>query len=222
METGLAAALTLPFEVAARLRRARAVHPRGRSYRGTLVISAAGPPPPGEYDVVARLSKATSTPGGAPDVLGVAVRVPAAAGPVDLLFATTGLAPGARHVLCVRRSFLAGAYTTLLPYDVGGHTRVLGLVPADPDRHVPTRLAVLDAEVTARPLRFTLVTAGLISPWRPSGTLEIHTPIPEDSEGTAAFDPQLNNIPGLHPTGPLQTIRRLAYARSRRGRHQPW
>ncbi|MBA9003940.1 hypothetical protein [Thermomonospora cellulosilytica] len=217
----IARILSIPFQVAARLRHDRALHPRGRNYRATLHLTGTvnAPIEKGDHDVVVRISKSTSTPGGLPDVLGVAFRVHAAAGPVDLLFATTGTGPVARHLLRVRRSFTV-PYTTLLPYDVGGRVRVLGLLPA-PGRRIPCDLDALDAAISAGPLAFSLVTAALSGSWEPWGTLRVHTPLPGGSSDTEAFDPQLNCLPGLRPTGPFQRFRRLSYARSRRGGDRP-
>lgn len=218
----LAQILAGPFHLAARLRRARAVHPRGRTYAGTLRVSGRLPAldEGTDREVVVRVSKATPTPDGLPDVLGIALRVPTGVGPVDLLFATTGKRPGLRHLLRVRGSFTHAVYTTLLPYDVGGRTRVLALLPATA-RRVPGRLDRLDDAVTYAPLVFTLATATLTGPWEPCGTLEIRTPLPAGPPGDDAFDPQLNSLSDLHPTGPLQTLRRRAYDASRRGRGQP-
>lgn len=217
----IAQILSAPFRLAAWLRHDRALHPHGRDCRATLHLTGTMNTPigAGDHQVIARVSKSTSTSGGLPDILGIAFRVPTAAGAADLLFATTGTGPVARHLLRVRRSFTV-PYTTLLPYDVGGRTRVLGLLPA-PGRHVPADLAALDAAVRAEPLTFELVTAAPMGRWRPWGTLRIHTPLPGGSPDTEAFDPQLNCLPGLRPTGPFQHFRRLSYARSRRGAGRP-
>ncbi|TNY36887.1 phosphodiesterase [Thermomonospora catenispora] len=217
----IAEILSVPFQVAARLRHDRALHPHGRDYRATLHLIGTMNTPleAGDHEIAVRISKSVSTPGGLPDILGVAFRVPAAAGAVDLLFATTGTGPVTRHLLRVRRSFTV-PYTTLLPYEVGGDLRVLGLLPA-PGRRVPCDLAVLDAAIRTEPLTFELATASPAGRWRPWGTLRIHTPLPGGSPEAGAFDPQLNRLPGLRPAGPFQRFRRLSYARSRRGAGRP-
>lgn len=219
----IAKILAVPFGAAARLRHARAVHPRGRTYAATLRVTDTGLADllGEERHVVVRLSKATATPGGFPDVLGVAFRVPADAGPVDLLLATTGSRPGLRHLLQVRRSFGDAVHTTLLPYSVHGRIRMLALLPAT-TRRISCDMATLDAAIATGPLPFTLATASLTGPWEPCGTLEIHTPLPDGSPDTDAFDPEINNLPALHPAGPLRRWRLLAYAASRHGRGQPF
>lgn len=216
--------LAVPFGMAARLRHARAVHPKGRTYAGTLRLTETASGLTGllgrEQRVIVRISKATATPGRLPDVLGMAFRVHAADGPVDLLFATTGGSPVLRHLLRIRRSFSDAVHTTLLPYSVRGRVRMLGLLPVTA-RGVPSDLAGLDAAVAGSPLLFTMATASLAGPWEPCGALEIHTPLPDGSPDAEVLDPEINNLPALHPAGPLQRWRRQAYAASRRGRFLP-
>ncbi|MFI6516867.1 hypothetical protein ACIBF1_15000 [Spirillospora sp. NPDC050679] len=212
--------VSFPFEAAARLRHARTFHPRGRTYAGTLRVTSALGPLEAErtYEVVVRLSKAVPTPGALPDVLGIALRVPVGADQVDLLFASTGRPPVLRHMLALRTSYTRGAFTTLLPYEVDGGERVLGLLPTT-RRDVQTGEGELDAEVAVAPLTFALAAAPLTGAWQTKGVLEVRQP--PVREVPDAFDPQLNNVPGLRPTGPFQTVRRWAYAGSRRGRGEP-
>jgi hypothetical protein len=158
-------------------------------------------------------------PGALPDILGIALRIPVETNAVDVLFATTGTLPGARHVLKPRAFFLGGAYTTLLPYDLGGRTRLLGLFPAG-RRRLPARVGGLNEAVAAAPLNFLLATASLTGPWSPCGRLGVHTPLPEDHPAAKAFDPVLNAIPGMRPTGPWLSLRRRSYDASRRGRDE--
>jgi hypothetical protein len=214
--------LAMPFRLAVRLRRARAVHPKGRTYAGMLWASGRLPALDGGTgrEVIVRVSKVTPTPGGLPDVLGIALRIPTGVGPVDLLFATTGKPPGLRHLPRARGSFTHAVYTTLLLYDIGGQTRVLALLPATA-RRVPGRLDLLDGAVTYAPLVFNLATATLTGPWEPCGTLEIRTPLPAEPPLDDAFDPQLNSLPGLRPTRPRQALRRLTHAVFCHGRGRP-
>ncbi|MEU8801327.1 hypothetical protein [Spirillospora sp. NPDC048819] len=213
-------------EEVSRLRGGRSLHRVGRSYTGTLRVPAGAPAgagplsEPGEHEVIARLSKSTGLPGGLPDILGVALRVRHGAQAVDLLFASTGMLPLARHVLRPRRGFLPGPYTTLLPYGVGGRTRVLGLFPAG-RRRLPADVGRLDAAVAAEPLAFTLAAAAPLGRWAPVAVLGVHTPLREDDPAVTAFDPVLNALPGLRPVGPFMRLRRLAYAGSRTGRGAP-
>jgi hypothetical protein len=214
-----AGAVRRSFEAASRLRGGHVFHPQGRMYVATLTMDHGdflrGVSEHRSYEAVARVSRALSLPGGLPDILGVALHIPTGEGLIDLLFATTGRRAGMRHVLLPRRSFTSGPYTTLMPYSVRGRTAVLGLFPQG-RRRIPARLDALDRAVAAAPLAFRLAGAPLTGPWRPYGTLRIHTPW--EGEDLGAFDPELHNVPELHPTGPFQTVRRLAYQGSRRAR----
>lgn len=214
--TALGKVVTRSFETAGRLRHARVFHPKGRMFGATLRLDGDelfGEPGPRE--VVVRISKGTSTPGALPDVLGIAVRVPTSTDPVDLLFASSGGLPVLRHALMPRRSFTGGPYTTLVPYRVEGRARVLGLMPPR-GRSIPALLSVLDDAVAAAPITFVFCSAAPAGPWARHGVLEIHSPMKDDPP--SAFDPQLHRLPELRPIGPLQTLRRLAYQGSRRGR----
>src|SRR5687768_17053921 len=89
----------------ARLRGARLMHPRGRAFTGTLVMlpgatgrpgyGAASRPLGGEsrHRVTVRLSKATATPSGWPDVFGIAIRLGGRLSPVDLLLTSSNPRP---------------------------------------------------------------------------------------------------------------------------------
>ncbi|RJL24443.1 hypothetical protein [Bailinhaonella thermotolerans] len=212
------------FGEAARERHDRPLHLRGRTYRARLKVTGMTDVPEetgllgraGEHDAVARISKAV-TGEGLPDVLGVALRVPYGGATLDLLFATTGWSPVARHVLVPRSSFLGGLYTTLLPYKIGGATRAIGLLPS-PRWHLPARLDLLDDAVRTAPLTFALVTAPLLGRWEPCGLLRVIEPMAEE---VPAFDPETNRLPDIHPTGPFQTFRSKAYRSSRENRGEP-
>jgi hypothetical protein len=68
-----------------------------------------------------------------PDVLGVAVKLPNAHGPgadQDLLLTSSTSRPLLRRLLFPARSFVRGAFSTALPYDLGGERVVVLLVPA--------------------------------------------------------------------------------------------
>jgi len=85
------------FGAVARLRRGRAVHTRGALFAARVELHDAASPTvaalggPGVHPALARLSKNAGTPGGLPDMLGVAFRLTdLPEGPVDLLYATVG------------------------------------------------------------------------------------------------------------------------------------
>ncbi|POM26990.1 hypothetical protein BTM25_13980 [Actinomadura rubteroloni] len=209
-------------EETARLRHARALHPAGRMFGGTLHIDPdarhvlpAGSGPlaaVGEHGVIARLSKGGGLPDGLPDALGLALRVPTHGTPIDLLFTTSLL----RHLPWPRRSFATGVFSTLMPYRLGGRIRLLGLFPLRGQR-LPARIGDLDDAVRAERPLFALAATTVVGGWRPFARLRLHTPLDDDR----TFDPVLNARPEAHLAGPLVRLRRRAYAASRRGRDAP-
>ncbi|QCU76942.1 hypothetical protein E7744_00880 [Citricoccus sp. SGAir0253] len=136
---------------------------------GTLVIDAPGGTgsplldAAGERPLVARLSRAASWPVHLPDVIGVALRIPAAGpdgGPADLLFASTGTGRLTRYVLRFHLSATAGPLTTMFPLlGAGGHL-VFRLDPEGPGRY-----------------RFSCSRNS--GPWRGLGRVVLDVPAPE-------------------------------------------
>jgi hypothetical protein len=142
-------------------RRARALHPRGRTYHATVMTCGGGGygvdllDHGAVYPALARLSRGAGLPGGWPDVLGVAVRVWDAGGPgadLDLLASTVaGTAPVARHVPWPRRR-ARSPYTTIAGYGTRLGRRYFAVLPdpdapplADPGVPARFRLAVASA-----------------------------------------------------------------------------
>ena len=84
--------VALPFQWGSAVRGKRFFHPLGVVAKGSLQRIA----PDGEglpiptSDVVARFSKATGTPGGLPDFMGLALRVDTGTGPLDILLVSAG------------------------------------------------------------------------------------------------------------------------------------
>jgi 3-(3-hydroxy-phenyl)propionate hydroxylase len=218
------------FGLVARLRSERAVHARGAVFEarltldpGSLLGAALGGP--ATRPAVVRVSKSVGLPGGAPDLLGIALRVPVGDGVLDVLLASVGGATGLAHLaLWPSGRWWARPYSTILPYRAGGRLVVLGLdpresgapagAPADPAvaadvvRRVPVALAV-----TELPLRRVPPTG----PRRVVGELVLES-VREDGP-PITFDPVLNRLPHLHPARPLTALREWAYTGSRRGRH---
>lgn len=208
----------------AAVRRSRLLHPAGAAFEATFTVT---PTPavsfgvalldePGSYRAVARLSKATSTPRGWPDVLGLAWRVVDAGGPgapLDIALSTTGRAVLLRHLLVPRRDFARATYSSLLPYRIGGRNRYVAAVP-DPRPGIPVDTASLADRVDARPFVLSVVVADSTGPWRPVGSLRID----RSSEEDPAFDVVVNSLPGFAPAGWVNRLRGPAYRGSQRGR----
>lgn len=187
--------LTPLFQFVARLRHARAVHPRGVQYPGELHGS---PPFPPAADVTVRLSKGVGTPGGCPDIFGLAMRVPTADGDWDVLLASTGTGRWSRMLPLPARSRQRSRYGTITPYRVRGELMWFMAVPQTESR-------------------FTLHVSGVDGEWRRAGTLELNT---RQQVGTPIeFDPMLHRTRGVELAPQwLARLREAAYAGSRRGR----
>jgi hypothetical protein len=141
----LAAAAAAPaaaagFYALAALRRRRSLHPTAVGYQGWLVVGDGpgrlGVPllrPGAAHPALLRFSRGAGLPEPLPDALGVAVKLPNAHGPgadQDLLLTSSTDRPLLRRLLFPARSFVRGAFSTALPYELDGERVVVLLVPA--------------------------------------------------------------------------------------------
>jgi len=206
----------------ARARDARLLHPRGVAFDGTFVVTPQSTcgvallDEPGRYRAVVRLSKATSTPSGWPDVLGLAWRVVDAGGPgapLDVALSSSGSTVLARHLLRPARDFAATTYTSLLPYRVGGGNRYIAAFPEEPRSGIAADTTSLAAAVAARPFLLSVMVAGLTGPWRPVATLRLEQPSDEDPR----FNVVANALVDFAPAGWLNRLRGPVYRGSQIG-----
>jgi hypothetical protein len=209
----------------ARLRRARLLHPRGRSFTGewqTIATpdhrwGAALLDVPGRQPATVRISKGAPTPTGWPDVLGLAVRLPGSdcgTGPIDLLFSSALRTPILRHIPCPRRDF-GGTYGTLLAYRAGTARVFLATMPA---RALGVTLADVVRAATSRGIVFTVAAATRWGSWRPVALVRFGVPLSDDADAALAFNPIANHAPDLVPVGRLQRARGAVYRASQLGR----
>ncbi|MGS2616943.1 phosphodiesterase [Micromonospora sp. LZ34] len=209
-----------------RLRRARLLHPLGRSFTGEVTIwGVAGPPTgvgmfdrPGRYPATVRLSRGVPTPEGWPDVLGVAVRMHRGGErPFDLLASSSCAAPVLRHLPLPRRRF-AGTYSSIMSYRVGRRRLWLAAL-SDPDSvDLGRSLAEVAAATRADAPRLVLAIASAVGPWRPIGQVALGDQLGAREDAALAFDP-IGNLPaGLRARGPLAWVREHTYRGSRRAR----
>lgn len=199
----------VPFALIARGRGGRPLHPRGAVLPGTLARTGAaeGIPwldTPASDDVQVRLSRGAGLPAPLPDLLGVAVRVPGAAGPVDLLLSSTGPGPLAGRVLFPARD-ASVAYGSLMGYRCAAGTVRLALLPR------PGGLRSAGADLA--------VAVGW-GPWRPVGWLALGAPDRPLDPGVR-FDAVRHPPPGLVPDGPMARFREPAYAAARHSTGRP-
>jgi hypothetical protein len=230
-------AVAAAFFALAALRRGRSLHPTGIGYQGWLRVPNERPPRPGvalfqpgvTRPAVLRFSRGAGLPEPLPDVLGVAMKLPDAHGPgldQDLLLSSSTDRPLLRRLLFPARSFVRGAFSTALPYDLGSERIVLLLVPVLSSagrsaggggrRAGGGALAELRA-ATADGLRFELRTARSVGRSQPLANVTVGPPLPADQTEALRFNPWTTG-PGIHPSGWLNLLRDAAYQASQRGR----
>jgi hypothetical protein len=184
---------------------AKPLHPRGGTVLGTLHRFGVGDGTgaewldlPGDDRVLVRQSRAVGLTASAPDVHGLAVRVPTGdAGYGDLLFASTGLGRLTRFVLTCARSPYTRPMTTLLPYRT----------PAGP----VLLSAVFRDETTA-----LLSWAVGVGAWHPFAELRLDVDPADEPDTPLSFDPVSSTLPGLATYDWVRRLRAPAYATAAR------
>lgn len=213
--------ITSAFSVLGRVRQGRVFHPNGLLLDGELTARSTGalPFPSGTHPVIARLSKGAGTPGGLPDILGLAFRLSPAEGrqPWDITLASSGAGTLSRVLLVPSRSWSQTVYSSLMPYRVGNRWLWL-LAEADNDQPSDTAdLSALERQARNRPLHFTLFQAAPGQGRKVIGHLTLHG-VRGDAE-FPAFDPVQNCPPDVHLSPDwINRIRELSYRGSRAGR----
>jgi hypothetical protein len=189
----------------------RSLHPRGEVVRATL--QRYGLPPgwgvdwletAGEDPVLVRRSRSAGLPQPWPDVLGLAVRVPLAAGRHgDLLMSSAGTGVVGRHLIRPTRRH-ARASTTLLPLRSPTGPVLLGAVPTAADGS-----------------RLDLVLCRPGGAWTVFGELRLEPPAADPPSQHLRFDAVLHPLPGLPVPGWAARLRAPAYAAARRAGAAP-
>lgn len=225
------------FYTLAALRNRRSLHPTGIGYQGWLRVPNERPPQSGvplfhagaTHQALLRFSRGAGLPEPLPDALGVAIKLPDAHGPgvdQDLLLTSSTDRPLLRRLLFPATSFVRGAFSTALAYDLGHERVVLLLVPvpisAGPStggqghRPVGGALAELRA-VAASGLELELRTAKSFGRSQPLATVTVGPPLPADQTEALRFNPWTTG-PDIRPSGWLNLLRDAAYQASQRGR----
>jgi hypothetical protein len=227
------------FYALAALRRRRSLHPTGVGFQGWLRVPNDSPARSGvplfqsgaSHPAILRFSRGAGLPEPLPDALGVAIKLPDAHGPgidQDLLLTSSTDRPLLRRLLFPARSFVRGAFSTALPYDLGSERVVLLLVPVPTSagrpageaghRPVGGALAELRA-IAADSLKFQLRTAGSLGRSQPLATVTVGPPLSADQTEALRFNPWTTG-PGIRPSGWLNLLRDAAYQASQRGRRR--
>jgi hypothetical protein len=210
------------FGAISALRQSRSLHPKGVVFEATLTIperAGQGAPllhEPGEKTAVVRLSKSVGLPAGVPDLLGLTIRFVDAHGPgrhQDFMLITSGDGPVAHHLMVPALSFFSLPYSSVLPYDIAGDTRLVGALQAT-DR--PGQGRDFEQLLDTPDKRFQLALSPLRGRWSPIGELALHGRVPQPQAEKIRFNPW-NTGGGIRPTGPFMGLRAGAYRGSQAG-----
>ena len=207
----------------ARLRGGKPMHPRGAVFSAVLERTGSGGAGDRTWGVpwldavasdaaVVRLSRGAGLPARLPDVLGLAIRLPAGpTGPIDLLLSSTGRGRATRLIPVPRRD-AAAFYSSVMGYrSDAGSLRIAALPEAG---GVPSEPRPLADAVTREGLAYRLAAARGAGPWEPFGRLVLGESA-EPLDPDLRFDAVLNPPPGLVPDGPMARFRAPSYARAR-------
>lgn len=210
----LAGATAAVFAGLSAARGKRVFHPRGNAFEATVSFGVVRDLPfHGTHHALVRLSRGVGLPERAPDVLGLALKLPGL--DQDLLLASSGEGRLTRHLLLPARGYFRRPYSSVLPFELDGRTIVLG-ARADTDL---AGIAGDDLdEVTQLAgegrVRFDLTVAETgATEVATFGSLKLHAP----HDGDLSFNP-FNTFGALEPAGALNRLRRDSYASSQEAR----
>ena len=186
---------------------AKPLHPRGEVTQGRLFRRGAQPATgvawldePGTDDVLVRRSRTIGLPGSAPDIHGLAVRVPRPDGGYgDLLLATTGWGRVTRFLLTASRSPRRRPMTTLLPYRTDRGPLLLGARAIGEDC-------------------FELAVATPEGEWTRFADLRVSALPAADQD--VSFDPVAHQVPGLEQYAAVERMREPSYQTARASRSE--
>lgn len=210
----LAGATAAVFAGLSAVRRKRVFHPHGHAFEGTVTFGVARDLPfHGTEHALVRLSRGIGLPEAAPDVLGLAIKLPDL--DHDLLLATSGEGAVTRHLLIPARGFFRRPYSSVLPYELDGRSIVFGARAGASLGHLPDEeLRDVDSLVATGDVSFDLT-------WGPAGTGEVATygtlALERPYDGDLSFNP-FNTYGALKPAGAFNRLRRETYESSQRAR----
>lgn len=223
---GVLAALTVPLQWGAAMRRRRVFHPNGVLTTASITRLAPhgeGLPIEDAVGVVVRISKGVGTPGSLPDVIGLAMRLPAlpfAATPWDILMASAGTGTAGR-VLGIRPvlRWTGQPMSTLMPLRYGGDIWWISARMTTPVGTFGVSLDSVRERLRTGRIEFGIEQARGTEAFRPLARLTARGAMEAGETPDVAFDPVRHTAPGvqLMPTW-LSRFREQAYDRSRRGR----
>lgn len=218
--------VALPLQLGSAVRQRRVFHPLGVLASGR--IDRVAPPgqglPVDSGDVLARTSKAIGTPGGLPDLLGLAWRMAPhgpSSTPWDVLMVSAGSGLLTRFALRPTRSWAGTTLSTLMPLRYREQSWWLR---AEMTTKIGKGMSldVVRDGIDGGGVVFAIQEAQGSGPFEPLAELTLTTTIPTDQEHDVSFDPTRNTRRGVS-LGPewLTALRERAYLRSRHGREAP-
>lgn len=212
----------LPVKFGAAARGRRLFHPVGVLAEGILERTALDSDglPMRSCDVIARVSKGIGIPGRAPDVAGLAFRIPPpqdlrSCGPWDVLLAST--AAGTRFGLAPVTSWSGATFSSLMPLRYRDKVWWVRARLASELTTPGLALATIEHEIHSGEIEFDIDQAERKGEFRPLARLTLRHVDPSCDD--IAFDPALHSDCDVEllPRW-LTNVRRAAYRRSRQGR----
>ena len=211
-----------PFGWGSAIRGKRFFHPVGVLAEGT--VERIAPPTSGlpipSSGLVARVSKATGTPGALPDFIGLALRVQADATPWDILLVSAGSGV-LRRTLGLRpvTSWTGQDMTTLMPLRYGGQFWWLRARIITEFSGLGVSLDAVRERIEQGGIEVVLDQACGRADFETVARVMLTSVIDERQGEDVSFDPVVNTASGLelYPQW-LADLRTRAYRRSREGR----
>ncbi len=217
--------VALPFQWGSAIRGKRFFHPIGVLATGFVerVAPAGRGLPIASSEIVARVSKATGTPGALPDFIGLAVRLPApqpADTPWDVLLVSSGSGVLSRALaLRPATSWSGQTLTTLMPLHYQHNNWWLRARTSSDIGGTGLSLDGVRSKLERSNIDVALDQACGRGDFTPLARITLTTAIDAEDGQDVSFDPVLNTAAGvsLHPRW-LADLRARAYQHSRDGR----
>lgn len=212
----------LPIRLGAAIRNRRLFHPSGVMAEGTLERVAAEHEglPMYSCNVIARVSKGVGLPGAAPDVAGLAWRIPTppdlrSCSPWDVLLAST--LAGTRVGLAPVLSWSGATFSSLMPLRYHDELWWVRAQLATRIDAAGLSLGAVENQINSTGITFNVDQGQSTGGFRPLARLTLRNVDPSCDD--IAFDPAMHSDPEveLAPRW-LGDFRRSAYKRSRQGR----
>jgi hypothetical protein len=213
--------VALPFQWGSAIRGKRFFHPVGVLAEGVIERLAPvgqGLPMPSS-EIVARVSKASGTPGALPDFIGLAFRITATT-PWDILLVSAGSGVLARAVaLRPATAWTGQTLTTLMPLHYEGNNWWLRARIISEIDGLGLSLDSVRNRLEHGGIEVALDQACGRGDFAPLGRLALTGVMDPERGEDVSFDPVVNTAPGLslYPRW-LADLRARAYQRSRDGR----